>query len=201
MINYIKQKKYLDKFEKVLDFGCGVGRCDRAFSNYFKEVIGIDISSTMIDNAKKYNNSISNCNFIVNKSNTLDNIESGSIDLIYSIITLQHFPSKKSILKMISEFVRVLKNGGLLIFQLPCVIPFRFKLQIRRKLYNLLKFIGFSNNILYYRMNLHPIRLIGISEKIILKYLNGLNVSIVGIKKDKHSGDKIEGNLYFVRKN
>ena len=38
---------------RALDFGCGVGRLTNAMATYFDEVIGVDISSTMIGNANQ----------------------------------------------------------------------------------------------------------------------------------------------------
>ncbi|MEN8221490.1 MAG: class I SAM-dependent methyltransferase [Pseudomonadota bacterium] len=62
-------KKYFgdDAFEQksLLDFGCGVGRLIIPFSRKFKKVVGVDISSGMIEEAKKNiaNQNISNAHF------------------------------------------------------------------------------------------------------------------------------------------
>jgi ubiquinone/menaquinone biosynthesis C-methylase UbiE len=45
-------------------------------------------------------------------------LSDGSFDLVYSRITLQHLPPRH-IRSYLREFVRVLRPGGLLIFQLP----------------------------------------------------------------------------------
>ncbi len=37
----------------VLDFGCGVGRLSRRLSTYFRTVLAVDVSSVMLDLARK----------------------------------------------------------------------------------------------------------------------------------------------------
>src|SRR5438132_9346267 len=43
-----KLMEYPRTHEKVLDFGCGVGRLTRALANYFPQCYGVDISESMI---------------------------------------------------------------------------------------------------------------------------------------------------------
>src|SRR5216684_4860957 len=50
---------------KLLDFGCGVGRMTRAFSNLFTSCVGIDVSENMVTLAKKFNNDRLQCECIV----------------------------------------------------------------------------------------------------------------------------------------
>jgi SAM-dependent methyltransferase len=106
------------KKEKVLDFGCGVGRLARAFGNIFKEYHGVDISASMINLAKKLNPFPERCFFHLNVSSDLRIFQNNTFDLIYSILVLQHIGPDitKSYIK---EFLRILKPGGLLVFQLP----------------------------------------------------------------------------------
>lgn len=104
--------------DKALDFGCGVGRLTQPLSGHFKTVIGVDISKTMIDLARKLNTCPDSCKFIVNEKEHLDLLESGSFDLIYASIVLQHIPPEVMI-TYLSEFLRILKISGILVFQLP----------------------------------------------------------------------------------
>ena len=104
--------------QRALDFGCGVGRLSRALSNYFDEVIGVDIAPSMIQFAKKLNKDRGNCAFILNGSQDLKFIEDGSINLIYSSVTLQHINPKVTC-SYIKEFIRVLSSEGLAVFTLP----------------------------------------------------------------------------------
>ncbi|MDG1511386.1 MAG: methyltransferase domain-containing protein [Mariniblastus sp.] len=101
----------------ALDFGCGVGRLTNAMAAYFDEVIGVDISSTMIGNANKLKRR-SNCSFQVNKRPDLSVFDEDQFDFIYSDITIQHIPSPESE-SYIRDFFRVLAPGGLAIFLVP----------------------------------------------------------------------------------
>ena len=69
----------------------------------------------MIEAARKYGG---DAEYILNDSTTLDTIEDGSYDLVYSYITLQHIPEQAA-LGYLAEFVRVLKSSGVAVFQLP----------------------------------------------------------------------------------
>lgn len=101
----------------ALDFGCGVGRLTNAMATYFNEVIGVDISSTMISNANQLKRR-SNCSFQVNKRADLSVFKDDQFDFIYSDITIQHIPSPESE-NYIRDFFRILAPGGLAIFLVP----------------------------------------------------------------------------------
>jgi len=102
---------------RALDFGCGVGRLTNALGRHFEEVIGVDISSTMIENAKKHRRS-ENCQFVVNKRQDLSMFEDDQFSFVYSDITIQHIPAPASE-NYIRDFLRVLSPGGLAIFLVP----------------------------------------------------------------------------------
>jgi SAM-dependent methyltransferase len=101
----------------ALDFGCGVGRLTQALAEHFEEVVGVDISSTMIGAARRHDKHPDRIRFIVNATADLAVLESASFDLIYSNITLQHVPPA-AVEAYIGEFVRLLRPGGLAIFQM-----------------------------------------------------------------------------------
>jgi SAM-dependent methyltransferase len=103
---------------RALDFGCGVGRLTQALAGRFERVVGVDISPTMIELARAHDRSGGRCEFLVNDSPDLALLASADFDFAYSNITLQHVPpaAAKGYLR---ELVRVLRPGGLLVFQLP----------------------------------------------------------------------------------
>lgn len=103
---------------RALDFGCGAGRLAQALCEEFEEVVGVDISSTMIETANRFNRHGGHCRYIVNNSDHLPMLDDGTFDFVYSNITLQHIPPEASTC-YIAEFVRVLKPGGVALFQLP----------------------------------------------------------------------------------
>jgi ubiquinone/menaquinone biosynthesis C-methylase UbiE len=118
IMEYI-DRLYLDIPKKrALDFGCGVGRLTRALASYFEEVIGVDISSSMVNLADKYNICGNKCKFYVNEKLDLSLFKDDEFDFIYSNIVLQHIHQKYSTI-YIKELVRILRPAGVLIFQLP----------------------------------------------------------------------------------
>jgi ubiquinone/menaquinone biosynthesis C-methylase UbiE len=128
------------RYQKALDFGCGVGRLSQALSIYFSEVHGVDIAPSMIDLANKYNTHGNKCHYHLNDKNNLELFESNSFDFIYTNITLQHMKPEYS-KKYIQEFLRILAPQGILVFQIPS------HEKITSKIYQLRKFI-------YYRVSM-----------------------------------------------
>ncbi|MDQ8201382.1 class I SAM-dependent methyltransferase [Pelagicoccus sp. SDUM812003] len=102
----------------ALDFGCGVGRLTFPLSRRFGHCIGIDISESMIRAAKENSGRGESCKFIVNTSDSLSCLESGSIDFAYSDIVFQHMP-RRYMKGYFLEISRALRPGGHFAFQLP----------------------------------------------------------------------------------
>jgi SAM-dependent methyltransferase len=102
----------------ALDFGCGVGRLTQALAEHFESVAGVDIAPTMIVEAAKYNRHGDRCIYYVNDRPDLRLFSDGEFDFIFTLIVLQHMAPHyaKGYLK---EFLRVLKPGGVVLFQLP----------------------------------------------------------------------------------
>lgn len=116
LMSYIGELGVELKRRKALDFGCRAGRLSQALGSYFEEVHGVDVAPSMISLANSLNQR--KCIYHVNPSTRLELFGEDTFDLNYSNITLQHIPPAitKSYL---SEFIRVLAPGGLLVFQLP----------------------------------------------------------------------------------
>lgn len=102
----------------ALDFGCGVGRLSQALAVHFDQVHGVDISSAMIAKAQELNRHGERCQYHLNDRDDLRLFADNSFDFIYSNITLQHMPPRFATAYM-QEFCRVLKPGGILVFQIP----------------------------------------------------------------------------------
>lgn len=101
--------------ELALDFGCGVGRLTRALAAHFERVIGIDVSPSMIATARELNADVAQVEFRENASPRIENVADASVDLIFSLITLQHIPTALAA-GYVEEFFRVLAPGGVAVF-------------------------------------------------------------------------------------
>jgi SAM-dependent methyltransferase len=101
----------------ALDFGCGVGRLTQALARRFQSVYGVDIAPSMIEQANRLN-PYDGCRYLVNDKDDLTLFQSELFDFIYTCIVLQHMEPRYS-KKYLGEFLRTLKRGGVLVFELP----------------------------------------------------------------------------------
>ncbi|HET9051576.1 MAG TPA: class I SAM-dependent methyltransferase, partial [Candidatus Dormibacteraeota bacterium] len=101
-----------------LDFGCGVGRLTQALAPHAERVVGVDIAPSMVERARALAAGIANVAFEVGDSGDLRGHPDGSCDLLCSFLVLQHIPTEIA-LGYVSEFVRVLRPGGVAVFGAP----------------------------------------------------------------------------------
>jgi SAM-dependent methyltransferase len=101
------------KIHLALDFGCGPGRLSGALARRADEVLGIDTSPTMLKMARQTHKS-KNMHF----QNSFKDIGDSSVDLIYSTFVFQHLNESQR-QRYFNDISRVLKPGGLFIFQYP----------------------------------------------------------------------------------
>jgi SAM-dependent methyltransferase len=101
----------------ALDFGCGVGRLTRALASRYTQVIGVDISPSMLEQARVLNAQFPNVRFVENATPRLEFLADRSVDFIYSVITLHHIPVALQ-RAYIGEFARVLAPDGVAVFQI-----------------------------------------------------------------------------------
>lgn len=102
----------------LLDFGCGVGRMSRAWARLGYQVTGVDISESMIQNARDYHENEPGITFHANKEENLHLFPDESFDVVFSIVCLQHIPWSIA-QNYVAEFSRIVKPGGWIAFQIP----------------------------------------------------------------------------------
>jgi len=105
LLRYIKGAK-----ELCLDIGCGTGELTKKLSSKCKKAIGIDISKSMIDEAKKRNNQYNIEYHNVDIDSLLDNSEE-MYDVVISIATFHHLDMERVLGKLKSR----VKNGGMIL--------------------------------------------------------------------------------------
>lgn len=103
---------------RALDFGCGVGRLTQALAEHFDEAVGVDVAPSMIQGARRYNRHGDRVTYWVNGADDLSIFPSHHFDFVYSALVLQHIHPQFST-RYMQEFVRILKPGGVGLFQMP----------------------------------------------------------------------------------
>lgn len=109
--------------EKVgLDFGCGCGRNVQNLIARFKRMDGIDISPVLVEQARanilKDGHSPDSFKLYAGDGVSLSAIDDDEYDFIMSTIVLQHIAVYQIRYNYFKEFLRVLKPGALLSFQM-----------------------------------------------------------------------------------
>ncbi|MCX9082581.1 MAG: class I SAM-dependent methyltransferase [Candidatus Methanoperedens sp.] len=114
-----KTKQHLKISYTVLDYGCGTGTAAIEIASSVKSVHGIDISSKMIEAAKRKT--------VERKVNTIDfaqatifdeKLKPGSFDVILCFHLLHLVEDIPKVMQRINE---LLKPGGLIISATPCI--------------------------------------------------------------------------------
>jgi len=124
--NHIKKvltimRRHFDKVPNqgtALDYGCGVGRLVIPLASHFANVVGVDVSPSMIAEAK--NNcsirGINNVVFITSDDN-LSNIKDTFV-FINSFIVMQHIPVIRGLI-IINQLIDRLQPGGVIALHFP----------------------------------------------------------------------------------
>lgn len=196
IFNYLSSKLNIQPGkERALDFGCGVGRITQALTAYFDEVCGVDISSSMIELAKKHNLHGERCKYYLNVNDNLKIFPNDNFDFIYSNITLQHM-KPEYVMNYLKEFIRLLRPDGLLVFQMASERVKTFKSVISRFIPKLL--------LNFYRVSKHKqgslIEMHGIKRDEMISFLEENKAKIIDIKQSPSSGKEWISYQYFVKK-
>lgn len=101
--------------EKVLDFGCGIGRILEYDLFLNADYYGVDISSEMINNARRKWENRPHTNFYVYDGTSLP-FKNETFDYVISTWVFQHFIEDDKLEKLIGELVKLLRPNGVLLF-------------------------------------------------------------------------------------
>ena len=114
-----KTKKYLNASGIVLDYGCATGSIAIEIADIVKEAHGIDISSKMIEIARRKANErkLNNTNFT--QATIFDErLKKESFDLILALSILHLIEDSTQVMDRINQ---LLKPGGIFISATPCL--------------------------------------------------------------------------------
>lgn len=103
--------------DRVLDFGCGAGRLSNALAEHVREVVGVDIAASMIDQAHRINRHPERVRFVHYDGARLP-FPDESFDGVLSLISIQHSPPAVQVASLV-ELQRVVRPGGVLAVQIP----------------------------------------------------------------------------------
>lgn len=99
-----------DYKKTALDFGCGAGNLTKHLTDIGCEVLAADVSQGFLDliSSKVFKEKVETVKL---NGKDLSNLENNSVDMVCMYSVLHHIPDY---LSLISEFMRVLKRGGVL---------------------------------------------------------------------------------------
>jgi 2-polyprenyl-3-methyl-5-hydroxy-6-metoxy-1,4-benzoquinol methylase len=114
-----RAKKYLDASNVVLDYGCATGSIAIEMASMAKEVRGIDISSNMIEIARRKADERGVKNITFTKAMIFDeSLKKESFDLILALSVLHLLENPTQAMGRINQ---LLKPGGVFISATPCL--------------------------------------------------------------------------------
>jgi SAM-dependent methyltransferase len=195
---------------RALDFGCGIGRLTVALADYYGEVVGVDIASSMVEKARRRNPAPDRIRYEHNTDPDLLRFPSGGFDLVCSWIVLQHM-APSLIKAYITDLVRLVAPGGLLVFQLPVdtvsaevheqfvdapVEGSRLKRSVPAWLlrpYRELKYHWFRRSSSYMAMN-------GLAREDVISLVERAGGQLLEVRPDHSHGTPCPGFSYWVTK-
>lgn len=113
---FFEKEKLINRKSKTLHIGCGIGRIEKHLYKNILECHGIDISESMIKQAKE--NLKSKNVFFYSTNGYKLTYQDNYFDFIYSFLVFQHMPTVL-FKKNLREAKRVLKPDGKFLFQIP----------------------------------------------------------------------------------
>ena len=104
--------------DRILEVGCGMGRVLKHLAPHCLEAHGVDVSPRMVALARKHCAGsprifIQRCN-----GSDLSNLSNSHFDMVFCIYVLQHLEREHAV-QYLWEMARVLKEGGVLICEVP----------------------------------------------------------------------------------
>jgi 2-polyprenyl-3-methyl-5-hydroxy-6-metoxy-1,4-benzoquinol methylase len=181
--------------DRALEYGCGVGRLLIPLAQRTRELVGVDVSPSMLAeaarNCEKYG--VSGVRLIGTKA--MARLES-DFDLVHSALVLQHIPMRRGE-RILSQLVRLLRPGGVAAVHVPIaakphlsVFNAVMKLPLAHNLLNVARGRPWSHPQM--QMNVYKLNRL-------LRVVEGHGVELVHVKLGDASGGYEACTLIFQR--
>ena len=95
----------------ALDLGCGIGRVALHAAPLCRRLWAVDASPFMLRFARRRLSTLSNVDFARSRDTTVPDVRTASIDLVYSLLVLQHLEREDAFL-LLRDVHRMLRPGG-----------------------------------------------------------------------------------------
>jgi ubiquinone/menaquinone biosynthesis C-methylase UbiE len=102
----------------TLDLGCGIGRIEKFLAPYCEHIHAVDASGEMVKRAKERLAGLDNVTVHQGNGADLGLFGDETFDFAWSLLVLQHMAREDAFIYL-SEIFRVLKPGGVAVFQFP----------------------------------------------------------------------------------
>ena len=107
--------------DTVLDLGCGIGRVVRYVAPLCSAIWAVDASETMLAYARRRLAETPNVRFALCTGTSIPDVADGSVDVVYSLITLQHL-EREDAFTLLRELRRVLRPDGVAYITFPNIL-------------------------------------------------------------------------------
>lgn len=107
----------LNKSDRLLEIGCGVGRMTRRLAELAGTVIASDVSGEMLSRARENLSARSNITFLELSGPGELPLADEAVTAVFSYITMQHVPTATAQERYFAESLRVLAPGGWMLIQ------------------------------------------------------------------------------------
>jgi len=101
-----------------VEVGCGPGRMTDALAGRFEQVIAVDVSPAMLEQAAG-NATAPNVRFQLVSGERLDGVDDGIADTLVCYLVLQHLPGAQVVRSYLCEIARLLAPAGEAYVQIP----------------------------------------------------------------------------------
>ena len=151
----------------------------------------------MLDRARELHRDLASVSFRQGDAAAPDSLPADRFDLVQCWLVLIHLSRPEAVSDALRSLVRVLAPRGLLVFQVAVHIAPRNRLQIRRRLYGVLRRIGLSPAFLYRRLGLNPVRVTALPSAEVEAALGAAGGRVLDSRPGS-LGTGIDSRVYYV---